>query len=127
MLAFYATANQPHVKLASLCGVRNKQHRLDGPAVIMANGDREWWVDGRLHREGAPTRLLKDGLFEGWRVHGDLHREGTPAVIYPNGGREWWEHDECQGTAGIPKAGKSDQLFLEVAMKPCAERREEAE
>ena len=27
-----------------------KLHRLDGPAIKYANGDKEWWIDGRFYR-----------------------------------------------------------------------------
>jgi len=31
-------------------------HRLDGPAIEWANGGKEWWVDGKLHRGGQRHR-----------------------------------------------------------------------
>jgi hypothetical protein len=30
-------------------------HRLDGPAVVFANGDRLWYKDGQLHRVAGPA------------------------------------------------------------------------
>jgi hypothetical protein len=27
---------------------KSELHRVDGPAVVRANGDCEWWVDGEL-------------------------------------------------------------------------------
>ena len=44
----------------------NIRHRIDGPAIERANGDKSWWKDGQLHRE--------DG----------------PAVEYANGDKEWF-------------------------------------
>ena len=31
--------------------IDGERHREDGPAVIWADGDKEWWLNGRLHRE----------------------------------------------------------------------------
>jgi hypothetical protein len=42
---------------------------LDGPAVILSSGHKEWWENGKLHRE--------DG----------------PAIIYPNGEKAWAIND----------------------------------
>jgi len=44
-------------------------HREDGPAVEYANGERAWYVDGKLHR--------LDG----------------PAVEYVNGSKAWYVND----------------------------------
>jgi hypothetical protein len=44
---------------------------MDEPAVIMANGDREWYQNGQLHREG-----------------------NEPAVIRADGTREWYRNGE---------------------------------
>jgi hypothetical protein len=53
-------------------------HRLDGPAKMMINGTKEWWVHGQIHREGGPGNL------------GQIH----PAIEYANGCKEWWSHDQ---------------------------------
>ena len=45
---------------------KGQLHRLDGPAVEWASGDKSWWVEGKLHR--------LDG----------------PAAEYANGSKEWW-------------------------------------
>ena len=26
-------------------------HRIDGPAIEWNNGHKEWWINGRLHRD----------------------------------------------------------------------------
>lgn len=91
-------------------------HRLDGPAVIHVNGDKEWWqygsrhrrngpaierTDGRkewrindlLHREDGPAYISQDGTKE-WRIHGLLHRNDGPAVERPDGSVEWYLRDQ---------------------------------
>ena len=71
---------------------RGAKHRLDGPAVIWAEGARkEWWRDNKLHREDGPA-VEEDG-FEEWHWHGSLHRNGGPAII-ARGGKEWWVHGQ---------------------------------
>ena len=51
-----------------------KRHRVDGPAVEWANGDKLWYVNDKLHRE--------DG----------------PAVEYANGDKEWYVNDKRYDT-----------------------------
>jgi hypothetical protein len=52
-------------------------HRIDGPAVELVSGRKEWWIDGRLHRTdgpaieyayGAKSWYLNDGryTFDEW-------------------------------------------------------------
>jgi len=36
-------------------------HREDGPAIEWANGDKEWYINGKLHRDDGPTLILADG------------------------------------------------------------------
>jgi hypothetical protein len=35
--------------------LNGKKHREDGPAVERANGAKEWWLNGKRHREGGPA------------------------------------------------------------------------
>lgn len=85
-------------------------HRLDGPAIC-ANGRKQWWVDGQLHRIDGPafecdfdgSKLwYVDGLqhrldgpaidtprCKGWYVNGLCHRLDGPALEYPNGDYVW--------------------------------------
>ena len=36
-----------------------KLHRLDGPAIECADGDKEWWVDDKWHRLDVIGRKLR--------------------------------------------------------------------
>jgi hypothetical protein len=45
---------------------RNILHRLDGPAVIYTNGDKEWFFMGMRHRIGGPAIEYIDGYKEWW-------------------------------------------------------------
>ena len=46
-----------------------KLHRIDGPAVIWANGTQEWFIDGLRHRTNGPAMIWDDGK-QGWFVNG---------------------------------------------------------
>lgn len=51
--------------------LRGKLHRIDGPAVLHADGTREWWVGGLLHREDGPAIEHADGSTD-WYEYGVL-------------------------------------------------------
>ena len=38
---------------------KKQLHRVDGPAVEYPNGDKEWWVNGKRHREDGPAVCWK--------------------------------------------------------------------
>jgi hypothetical protein len=44
-------------------------HRVDGPAVEYANGERYWYLNGERHREDGPAVEFQDGYI-GWYWHG---------------------------------------------------------
>jgi hypothetical protein len=45
-------------------------HRIDGPAVEYANGDKSWYVDGKLHRIDGPAIEYLNGEDKHWYVDG---------------------------------------------------------
>jgi hypothetical protein len=42
-------------------------HRLDGPAIEYADGNKSWWVDGKRHRTDGPAIEWPSGYKE-WHV-----------------------------------------------------------
>ena len=36
-------------------------HRMDGPAVERADGEKHWYIDGKQHREDGPAIVTTDG------------------------------------------------------------------
>ena len=66
-------------------------HRLDGPALIHANGSVKWYRHGVRHREGAPACVYVNGTRK-WYRDGLRHRDDGPAATYPDGRRIWF-HD----------------------------------
>tara|TARA_S200002703_G_scaffold159297_1_gene172263 strand:- start:1927 stop:2322 length:396 start_codon:yes stop_codon:yes gene_type:complete len=68
-------------------------HRLDGPAIIKANGDYIWMLNNVPHRDsGGPAVKRKEarGIYKVYYRHGKVHRDDGPAVIKPNGIRVWY-------------------------------------
>ena len=69
-------------------------HRLDGPALELSNGTKQWWTNGKLHRSDGPAVEYKNGS-KWWYVDGKLHRLDGPAVDYEDGSK-WWYVDGKQ-------------------------------
>jgi hypothetical protein len=64
-------------------------HREDGPAVEWANGDRDWFINGKYHRVDGPA-LEMVGVGGEWYIDDRLHRIGGPAVDIPNRLLSWY-------------------------------------
>lgn len=76
-----------------------KYHRLDGPAIEMDSGSKEWWVTGKRHRVGGPAIYHSKNKWQ-WYCNGVLHREEGPA-LRDDKDYQWWFHGECYyGFAG---------------------------
>jgi hypothetical protein len=71
--------------------LNDKLHREDGPAVEYEDGSKAWYQHGKLHRDGAPAAINYDGS-KMWCQHGKQHREDGPAVEWASGTNEWWLH-----------------------------------
>jgi len=54
-----------------------------------ANGDKYWYLDGKLHREDGPAVEYADGT-KWWYLDGKRHREDGPAIERANGPKSWW-------------------------------------
>ena len=85
---------------------------LDEPKstlILSQSGEKQWYLNGRCHREGGPAIERASGHKE-WYLNGRLHREGGPAVEYSNGGKEWW----LNGVFFKTKESYFDALSYEV-------------
>ena len=58
-----------------------KPHRKDKPAIISCDGSREYWFDGKLHRDGDKPSIIDPNGTMKYFKHGKLHRKNNPAVI----------------------------------------------
>ena len=56
---------------------------------VYADGDKVWYLNGKLHREDGPACEYANG-YKFWYLNDQLHREDGPAVEYPNGDKRWW-------------------------------------
>ena len=54
-------------------------------------GSREWYRNGKLHREDGPALERSDGTKE-WYKEGRLHREDGPAIEWSDGTKEWYRN-----------------------------------
>jgi len=52
-------------------------------------GNKEWWLNGKLHREDGPAIENSNGS-KMWFLNGKLHREDGPAIEYRNGDKYWY-------------------------------------
>ena len=68
--------------------LNGKLHREDGPAIEYTSGTKKWLRNGRLHREDGPAIEDANGTKE-WFLNGKCHREDGPAIEYSNGHKEW--------------------------------------
>lgn len=59
----------------------------------LVDGDKAWWLNGKLHREDGPAVEHLNGD-KAWFVNGELHREDGPAIEYTNGTNEWYLNDK---------------------------------
>jgi hypothetical protein len=88
--------NKPICKIDSIGTkewfLNGKLHREDGPAIIYADGTKFWYLNGKLHREDGPAVEDVDGTKK-WGLNNKLHREDGPAIEYANGTKEWYLND----------------------------------
>jgi hypothetical protein len=66
-----------------------KRHREDGPAIEDANGYKAWYKNGKIHREDGPA-VEDAGGDKVWYQNGSLHRLDGPAVEHASGSKEWY-------------------------------------
>ena len=73
--------------------LNDKLHREGGPAVEYANGNKFWYLNDKRHREDGPAVEYADGD-KFWYLNGKLHREDGPAVECAYGYAAWYLNDE---------------------------------
>jgi len=56
---------------------------------VYPNGNKEWYLNGKLHREDGPAVEWADGV-KLWYLNDKLHREDGPAIERANGDKEWY-------------------------------------
>ena len=66
-------------------------HRIDGPAVVYADGTKYWYKNGNRHRENGPAVIYPNGN-QHWYQNGKLHRDNGPAIIRTDGSGDWYKN-----------------------------------
>lgn len=93
----------PHQDILDLESVNSK------PVLRVSSvGTKRWWLDGKMHRVGAPALIYKDGGEE-WYYKGKLHRAGGPAIEWADGTKYWIVNGmihRLDGPAKIDSRGK---------------------
>lgn len=56
------------------------------------NRNREWYLNGKIHREDGPAIECADGSKK-WYLNGKRHRIDGPAVEYASGLKLWYIDD----------------------------------
>ena len=64
-------------------------HRIDGPAIIHADGTELWYQNDQLHRTDGPAIVWSNGN-KSWYQNGKLHRTDGPAVEYLDSDKAWY-------------------------------------
>jgi len=60
---------------------------------VYENGDKFWYLNGKLHREDGPAVECANGD-KFWYLNGNLHREDGPAIEYTSGSKFWYLNGE---------------------------------
>jgi len=100
---------------------RNKEctiHRKNGPAVIHANGHKEWRINGALHREDGPAIIYSNGD-KLWYINDSLHREDGPAIELHDGSKAWYQEGKLHRVDGPGREfdGKKEWWLNDILYK----------
>ena len=60
---------------------------------VYDNGNKEWYLNNKLHREDGPALEYADGTTK-WCLNGKYHRVDGPAIEYINGNKYWFLNGE---------------------------------
>ena len=67
--------------------------------IIYPNGDKEWFKNGKLHRDDGPAIEYATGS-KHWYKEGNLHRDDGPAIEYIGGSKRWYKEDKLHREDG---------------------------
>jgi hypothetical protein len=67
---------------------------LNAPKVVEhANGNKFWYLNGKLHRTDGPAAEYADGG-KAWYLNGDRHRTDGPAFVLANDNSKWYLYNK---------------------------------
>jgi hypothetical protein len=97
--------------------LNGKLHREDGPAYEGVDGTKIWYLNDKLHREDGPAYEGTYGTKE-WFLNGLLHREDGPAYEGADGTKVWYlngvYHTEEEFNKKMKKPCKIDSKVVEI-------------
>ena len=71
-------------------GKVNLDETTEQPVMTVdKNGDKQWTLNGKLHRTDGPAIERKHG-YKAWCINGQLHRTDGPAFEDANGSKAWF-------------------------------------
>ena len=76
-------------KIFALFQFMHEKNRSEPILKKLPNGDKEWRLNGELHREDGPAVERADGS-KAWYLHDNLHREDGPAIEWENRTKAWY-------------------------------------
>ena len=60
---------------------------------VHPNRSKEWYLNGKRHREDGPAIEWDDGSKE-WYLNGKRHRVNEPAIVRSDGSKSWYLYGE---------------------------------
>jgi hypothetical protein len=92
------TTNKINEPVCTITVIGNKEWRLDGqlhrvsaPAIEYIDGSKRWYLNDELHRTDGPAVEYANGD-KCWYLNGKPHREDGPAIEYEGGIKYWFYH-----------------------------------
>ena len=95
---------------------------IENTVRVHANGDKLWYLNGKLHREDGPAIEYESGD-NFWSLNGKLHREEGPAIEYVNGDNEWYLNGELHREDGPAIENESGTKFWYLNGKELSEKK----
>ena len=75
---------------------------------VDSNGTKEWYLNGKRHREDGPAVEYADGT-KFWYLNDKFHREDGPAIERADGDKSWYLNDKRL----------TEEQFNKKMKKPC--------
>jgi hypothetical protein len=73
-----------------------------------SNGDKEWWLNDKRHREDGPAVERANGTKQWW-LNGKVHREDGPAIEWANGTKKWFLNGKATTALEVFKQANDEQ------------------
>ena len=88
----------------------------NGTITYEFNGTKQWYRDGKLHREDGPAIEYADGG-KAWCKNGEYHREDGPAIESVNGHKAWYLNDKLYSEEEFNEKIKNKQNNSDILKK----------